>query len=520
MAWSRDRVDSSNINNGNEYQKGDRVSRQQLNAMVNAGLYSQDFVEALTETPVVNNEEVNANPTVNLIPYEKNGKEFYKFEFNNIKGKTGETGPAGTDGKDGTNGLDGESANILSATAEISNEILDTPVVDVQLGGTPLERTFHFVFKGILGGSVDVSNKAEVDASNLSDDNVTAWKEKLNIGSGLPIGTIIPSAVVQNDAGLHLLDGGEIVKGGVYDSFYNWVIANLDRVPQTDIYSYNLDLIKTGSCGKFVINNTDTQIEEKGYVIGSRTIKLPTIAYHIEGLSDISEIGTALSAGLPNITGEIYSQYVKSPVDKDYWSGALSLSTEISTTPSSGSSKGFSKINFDASQSNSIYGNSTTVQTNTVKYPYYIVIGTTTKTDIEVNIDNVVTDLNNKADKDASNLSEENIASWQDKLQSNDMPSDTYEDFTISSSGDTYTAQADGYISFRIDKSSSGASWMSAWIKDLNLTNLYGHAGYIAGSGGTNAFMIPIKKGNTFSVTFGSGATIKQARFFYKEGAL
>lgn len=152
MAWSRDRVDSSNINNGNEYQKGDRVSRQQLNAMVNAGLYSQDFVEALTETPVVNNEEVNANPTVNLIPYEKNGKGFYKFEFNNIKGKTGETGPAGTDGRDGTNGLDGESANISSVTAELSNEAVDKPVVDVQLGGTPLERTFHFVFKGILGG--------------------------------------------------------------------------------------------------------------------------------------------------------------------------------------------------------------------------------------------------------------------------------------------------------------------------------------------------------------------------------
>ena len=37
MAWSRKKVDSATINSGNEYAKGDRVSRQNLNAMVNGG---------------------------------------------------------------------------------------------------------------------------------------------------------------------------------------------------------------------------------------------------------------------------------------------------------------------------------------------------------------------------------------------------------------------------------------------------------------------------------------------------
>ena len=95
MAWSRDRVDSSNINNGNEYQKGDRVSRQQLNAMVNAGLYSQDFVEALTEAPIVENDATGGQPSVELVDNIKNGKTYKKFKFKNIKGADGVIGKDG-----------------------------------------------------------------------------------------------------------------------------------------------------------------------------------------------------------------------------------------------------------------------------------------------------------------------------------------------------------------------------------------------------------------------------------------
>ena len=51
-------------------------------------------------------------------------------------------------------------------------------------------------------------------------------------------------------------------------------------------------------------------------------------------------------------------------------------------------------MRIDASQSNSIYGNSNTVQPQSIKVFYYIVIATTTKTDIEVDIDEIVTDLN------------------------------------------------------------------------------------------------------------------------------
>jgi hypothetical protein len=49
---------------------------------------------------------------------------------------------------------------------------------------------------------------------------------------------------------------------------------------------------------------------------------------------------------------------------------------------------------FDASRSNPIYGKSETVQPQSVKYPYYIVLATVKQTDVEVNINNITNDLN------------------------------------------------------------------------------------------------------------------------------
>ena len=61
-------------------------------------------------------------------------------------------------------------------------------------------------------------------------------------------------------------------------------------------------------------------------------------------------------------------------------------------------------ISFDASSSNSIYGNSNTVQPQSVKVLYYVVIATSTKTQIQVDLDNIATDLNGKADVDLTNI--------------------------------------------------------------------------------------------------------------------
>ncbi len=51
MEWSRQKVDSQNLNNGQEYTVDSQVSIEQLNAMVNGSLYAQDIVDRLKATP-------------------------------------------------------------------------------------------------------------------------------------------------------------------------------------------------------------------------------------------------------------------------------------------------------------------------------------------------------------------------------------------------------------------------------------------------------------------------------------
>ena len=229
---------------------------------------------------------------------------------------------------------------------------------------------------------------------------------------GLPIGMILPSAIVQNDARLHLLDGAELPRNGIYTEFCNWVDENITNVPNCPIEVYEDQLNTYGQCGMFVV--TDTYI------------RLPKITKYIENASDINMIGASLNAGLPNITGTFDSRphtsgstsYGGALADG---SGAFSFTKHGATytgtgTAESSTSSYNDRMSFDASRSSEIYGRSDTVQPEATQYPYYIVIGTVLKTEVEVNIDSIITDLNNKADKNASNLSTANIASWKENL--------------------------------------------------------------------------------------------------------
>lgn len=103
--WSRNKVNSANLNNGNEYEAKDRVSRQQLNAMVNSGLYSQDFAEHLADTPDVSEANNVGTPTVEMIDNVVGDKTYKKFKFKNLKGSTGEKGEKGEKGDTGSIGL-------------------------------------------------------------------------------------------------------------------------------------------------------------------------------------------------------------------------------------------------------------------------------------------------------------------------------------------------------------------------------------------------------------------------------
>ena len=210
------------------------------------------------------------------------------------------------------------------------------------------------------------------------------------IEGSIAIGQIISSIIPLTDAGLHLLDGSIIQGGGVYDAFVQYIAGLSSSYPScfTDEATWQNTVSSKGVCGKFVYDSTNN------------TVRLPKITGFIEGTIDSGALGELVEAGLPNITGYIFA-------GDSYGS---SIFTSSSGFIQNGSNTGWrtstvqytvsgasDTITFDASRSSSIYGNSNTVQPQSIKVFYYIVIATNTKTDIEVDIDEIATDLNSKA---------------------------------------------------------------------------------------------------------------------------
>ena len=201
------------------------------------------------------------------------------------------------------------------------------------------------------------------------------------IDGSIAIGQIISSIIPLTDAGLHLLDGALIQGGGIYDDFVQYIAGLSSSYPQcfTDEATWQNTVNNKGVCGKFVYNSTNN------------TVRLPKIIGFIEGTVDSNALGDLVEAGLPNITG--FTDWWSYGTGANNPTGAFYSTLSANNSPDPGSNPG-QLLSFDASRSSSIYGNSNTVQPQSIKVFYYIVIATTTKTDIEVDIDEVVTDLN------------------------------------------------------------------------------------------------------------------------------
>ena len=212
-----------------------------------------------------------------------------------------------------------------------------------------------------------------------------------NSGGARNIGEIVSSTIPLTDAGLHLLDGALINGSGIYSAFVDY-IAGLDLTANyfcTEA-EWQASVTNYGVCGKFVYDSTNN------------TVRLPKITGIVEGTTDLTSLCDLVEAGLPNITGSLTNPNIR--LANSVASGCFSREDSGTTTASAPSNNNGFVLNFDASNSNSIYGNSSTVQPQTIKVLYYIVVATTTKTDIQVDIDEIATDLNSKADRDGSNM--------------------------------------------------------------------------------------------------------------------
>lgn len=171
-------------------------------------------------------------------------------------------------------------------------------------------------------------------------------------------------------------------------------------VPVGTIISYTSNIVPAGFLicdGSEVSKNTYSDLykvvgDKFGTATDTTKFKLPDLRdKFVQGAND--NVGTSKDAGLPNITGKFYHDVnVKNILDGafSYTNGSI-LNLANSATSTSG------YVTFDASKSNSIYGNSNTVQPPAVCLTY--IIKATKLSDVPIETSNVIDDNSMSEDR-------------------------------------------------------------------------------------------------------------------------
>ena len=278
--------------------------------------------------------------------------------------------------------------------------------------------------------------------NSLTDEAYWSKTPLGNNGSARNIGELVQTLLPQTDAGLHLVDGALISGNGIYSQFVDYVAGLYAKNPKASYFTTETDWQNSvknyGVCAKFVYNSAN------------RTVRLPKVTGLVEGTIDINALGQLVQAGLPALSGRAVSNgahthtrgtmEIKGALrfygtshgtNRVVYSASGAFTAEDATDVKSGvgtlqtdpnvryqlvnfyasnkwsgatSSNGAHTHEVNITDNNGILGKSNTVQPRTVKGFLYIVIGTYVKSSVHVNIDKVATDLNNKVDKDFSNI--------------------------------------------------------------------------------------------------------------------
>lgn len=299
------------------------------------------------------------------------------------------------------------------------------------------------------------------------------------------VGEIVTSTIPLTDAGLHLLDGALIDGSGIYSAFVDYITGlyteNLNANYFCTESEWQASVAAHGSCGKFVVDSVNN------------SVRLPKVSDILQGTTDVTVLGDLVEAGLPNITGTINNS------TRGVYQGASGVFRNIGTQGTDwggvGTSSGYFGFNFDASRSNSIYGNSSTVQPQTIKALFYIVVANSSKTDIQVDIDNIATDLNGKADTDLANITD----SAKVLTASLGSPSAIFKTLTLGASGAEYVAPADGYVYCSFIPTATGRALLQSLTTSISARTMIKTIGDVFDG------FIPVAKGDKYTVRYDGG---------------
>ena len=178
------------------------------------------------------------------------------------------------------------------------------------------------------------------------------WKD----AGGLPVGHEFFTTNPNIPAGCIPLLGGEYSRTA-YADLWAWVQTQQGYLIEESAWQ-----------AKAAANSGNVPFYSKGD--GSTNFRVPSLKCWVKGANGIEEVGSYLSAGLPNITGAFTKGPINDSNNKNGWAQtdsigafkARNVRTRTSFTESSDSYNVGNGFDFDASLSNPIYGSSSTVQ--------------------------------------------------------------------------------------------------------------------------------------------------------------
>lgn len=330
----------------------------------------------------------------------------------------------------------------------------------------------------------------------------------------------------------HLLDDPSYLRadtfswqsGSVYVSAYQHLVDDIDGITaETETISGTTITFYRATDGHKVVladqeSNVSAIYTATGiawyYVLDTANtrFKLPRSQWAFVGLRDT--VGNYVEAGLPNIVGEFTKFRHSVPGTGGDATGALSYKSISTTEASLQTTSGTNTLvgfDFDASRSNSTFGNSTTVQQKATQMYLYFYCGNTVINQTTVDVGEITEELNYKADTDLSNLSDNG------KIKSVHlaMPSDKYDELTLGASGAEYTAPADGYVYFARRSSTTGDG-----IEVRVVGKEYGIRLTNATNSGVLRITLPVAEGDKYTIVYdGTNTSNQRFAFYYAIGS-
>ena len=292
----------------------------------------------------------------------------------------------------------------------------------------PVENSV--VAQDIENITVGLASRANIDLSNLTQAGIDVIKNSIPIatastvgivkpdnttitidadgvissnGGGSPrnIGEIVTSTIPLTDAGLHLLDGALIQGSGAYSAFVDYIAELYNSGEYSAIFTteanWQASMASNGLCSQFVYDSVNN------------TVRLPkwgnqAITKSVSTASTVPVVGNGMALGLTNGTVNY------SPINQNGNSYMLTslygygANVGLATSFQNISGDGATGVTTDPTKSGLVANTSSLLTQYPLSCYYYIVIATSAKTDIQVDIDQIATDVNGKADKNLTNV--------------------------------------------------------------------------------------------------------------------